>query len=844
MIDVDAGWRQAPTRKVYTCDRADRDRRVEAWVGVVIGGSMMLGFILLAFVYSITPNVVLVVSAGLSLVLSGAGRFVLCSRIRESPSRWRRGDGAVEFGPCWGFLLWEQMPPLTLTIGVALALRMPFPPGAIHSDVTRSMRLALGLLAAAVLMWAFMPVNPPRNPELILEPNGMWLWPGGRHREYIPWELDPVVEGRLGRHFPRAVITRSRGRPASFPIVPIPLGYVQLQRVVEFYSAHPELRDELATDAGLERVRLLMYTPIWRVEEELPPISSSEFSAGHEREPHETLVSADIVPPAMNDRPIPPDARESSDLEPLSEASRPPVPSGALSCEKADRKNANAPLRILLYIIIAALPLFTYDTAGQNTALTLLCPTIILIILLHVPILWMVDIPIARAPRRWVRDAGGIALPGFWPFPLARQIGALLFALLGLLVYYLVLSDRSIDEDYPVQSLCIATACLVIAVVIWSRTPRPRLGAGITLTPEGFRVSPGTRHESAFMWQDGPRIVGASRSGSALILTASGSALTAVRMAPIPLSYVQLQRVVEFYTTHPELRRELADDAGLTRVRALMRTPVWRIERTLRPTPPMRPEPQAPWTLDCEAADRRRSGAPRRAILWALGALAGLVAIAITGRETTMIALLAVVFILMLLRVAVLRVFQIRLDHADRHWTTGRNGIELPSFWLAPLLTRLGAGTLALISFVCFALTTTARPSEEQFRIPSVLAAAVCLAMALTVWRNTGRPHPGPEIILTPENFRIAPGTRHETVFRWDGRPCVVGASTRSGRILIGHLLDPDAGLARLPIDAFTTGYTQLQHVIDVYSDHPELRDELATDAGLTRVRALMRASI
>ena len=117
----------------------------------------------------------------------------------------------------------------------------------------------------------------------------------------------------------------------------------------------------------------------------------------------------------MNDRPIPPDARESSDLEPLSEASRPPVPSGALSCEKADRKNANAPLRILLYIIIAALPLFTYDTAGQNTALTLLCPAIILIILLHVLILWMVDIPIARAPRRWVRDAGGIALPGFWP---------------------------------------------------------------------------------------------------------------------------------------------------------------------------------------------------------------------------------------------------------------------------------------------------------------------------------------------------------------------------------------------------------------------------------------------
>ena len=41
-----------------------------------------------------------------------------------------------------------------------------------------------------------------------------------------------------------------------------PLGYVQFQRVVEFYSTHPELRDELATDTGLNRVRTLMRTPV------------------------------------------------------------------------------------------------------------------------------------------------------------------------------------------------------------------------------------------------------------------------------------------------------------------------------------------------------------------------------------------------------------------------------------------------------------------------------------------------------------------------------------------------------------------------------------------------------
>ena len=45
------------------------------------------------------------------------------------------------------------------------------------------------------------------------------------------------------------------------PMFPIPLGYVQFQRVVEFYSAHPELRGELTAEAGLERVRALMRAP-------------------------------------------------------------------------------------------------------------------------------------------------------------------------------------------------------------------------------------------------------------------------------------------------------------------------------------------------------------------------------------------------------------------------------------------------------------------------------------------------------------------------------------------------------------------------------------------------------
>ena len=45
-------------------------------------------------------------------------------------------------------------------------------------------------------------------------------------------------------------------------------------------------------------------------------------------------------------------------------------------------------------------------------------------------------------------------------------------------------------------------------------------------------------------------------------------------------------------------------------------------------------------------------------------------------------------------------------------------------------------------------------------------------------------------------------------------------------------------------MNAVAVGYVQLQQVADFYSDHRELRAELATDRGLARVRSLMRIPI
>ena len=344
-------------------------------------------------------------------------------------------------------------------------------------------------------------------------------------------------------------------------------------------------------------------------------------------------------------------------------------------------------------------------------------------------------------------------------------------------------------------------------------------------------------------------------------------------MDTIPLTYVQLQRVVEFYSTHPELRGELAAGAGLERVRTLMSIPVWQIEEeeslslptayahtpaasnkacapgggTAAVSPAVASDasepPIPPGVLDCARADRRRMAAPRRALVGALGILAALIAVLAAELRTTMIFLLVATFILMLLRAAALYVFRSPLEHADEQWVLSDSGVALPSLWASPLATRMGAAALLLTGLFSFSAAAAAIPHKEQLRVPSMAAAVVCVVVALMVWSGTRRPHGGPEILLDPRGARFAPGTGREVMLPWDGHPRVVGAS-RGGQMLVGLLNDPGAGLVRLPMDALTAGCTQLRQVMELYSTRPELRREFAAEAGLERVRTLMRAPV
>ena len=71
------GWRQAPTEKVYSCDRADRDRGIEAWAGSTLGTLDVL-FTLNAVFRSVGPYTVIL------LFLRMRPYSVRCGKVRAA----------------------------------------------------------------------------------------------------------------------------------------------------------------------------------------------------------------------------------------------------------------------------------------------------------------------------------------------------------------------------------------------------------------------------------------------------------------------------------------------------------------------------------------------------------------------------------------------------------------------------------------------------------------------------------------------------------------------------------------------------------------------------------------
>ena len=247
----------------YICDAADAGRTKEFWISVV---TVIISGLLAVVVDRLGARPLALSFIGIASCYSAVaiGNILLRYSVHRAEKRWRHVDGTIEFLSSWGYSLWEQLTPAFLIPGCLVSMWLVFFSPAAPTYSYRGIAAVTSSLlpVATIAMWRHMPLGRPGPCTIRLTPHGISM--DLTHRQHVQslWEDHPRVMGIETSKSAKLIILDSTPLGIRFHMASTALGYVQLQRVVEFYSTHPELRDELATDAGLSRVRTLMRTPV------------------------------------------------------------------------------------------------------------------------------------------------------------------------------------------------------------------------------------------------------------------------------------------------------------------------------------------------------------------------------------------------------------------------------------------------------------------------------------------------------------------------------------------------------------------------------------------------------
>lgn len=242
---------------VKDCAKADRGRGSDVWISALMGLFFITGGVLLArHAPAFLPAAVVITALGIAVALSCVAARAIHRQARHPQGQWRLADGGVALYASWPHLLGERLPPLVVAAGSATAIGIMLLGHPQHSQteslfVSEAM-VILGLVVAGS-SWAMAPACGPQRPALVLSPQGVWLWPGGSHEEQIPWTQRPRVLG-VGAYC-ATVLTDVEERSIVFPMGALPLGYCRFRDLIMLYTDNPEMWAELATDAGLRRVR-------------------------------------------------------------------------------------------------------------------------------------------------------------------------------------------------------------------------------------------------------------------------------------------------------------------------------------------------------------------------------------------------------------------------------------------------------------------------------------------------------------------------------------------------------------------------------------------------------------
>ncbi|WP_139738945.1 hypothetical protein [Actinomyces wuliandei] len=248
------------SQRVVPYDQADATVAKEiGWL--VISLALFTALVLMMLSAWALPAVAILSTSGAAIIAQATGRWWLLRRRRSCHQHWHHAHRATVFPTHWGLLMWEQVPPACALAGVALAAGMILltPQGPYYNGNGLAQALIAVHIGMATYYWAKTPMTRRGRPALSLIPEGVWLWPGGRHETWIPWELAPELTSVI--MYNEALVTTSTGLTLRFPMYCLPLSHTHLHHVLHHYSTHPHHRHELATPQGPQRIATLTQPP-------------------------------------------------------------------------------------------------------------------------------------------------------------------------------------------------------------------------------------------------------------------------------------------------------------------------------------------------------------------------------------------------------------------------------------------------------------------------------------------------------------------------------------------------------------------------------------------------------
>lgn len=277
------GWLQRRKYpRVITCDQADVDRdKAPWWEAFTSATLLLLSWMMTAWHNNVSLSVVFGL-AGLALALHVPVAVDHRRALQRAHEYWRHTEGATLFFPDRRIAVAEYLffggVFLAGTVGIGLVWFVRLTQTPIGTTMRGTVFFASLFIGLATASWRKTPFTLRPSPALVLTHDGIHTWPGTRHATYIPWEHRPQVTKVVAY---RLLLTTTANAAVTcylydheFPMGSLPMEYIQLRRVVEFYTRHRRLRHELAKPEGLERVRSLMQHPVREIEIQLPPRTS------------------------------------------------------------------------------------------------------------------------------------------------------------------------------------------------------------------------------------------------------------------------------------------------------------------------------------------------------------------------------------------------------------------------------------------------------------------------------------------------------------------------------------------------------------------------------------------